>query len=54
MSVLITGVADFLGSHLSDKFLSEGHQVVGLDKFLMGPREIPRYLAGLVNLELIE
>ena len=34
MRVLITGAAGFLGSHLADKFLNEGHSVVGLDNFL--------------------
>jgi dTDP-glucose 4,6-dehydratase len=29
--VLITGAAGFLGSHLSDRFLAEGHEVVGVD-----------------------
>jgi dTDP-glucose 4,6-dehydratase len=36
MRVLITGAAGFLGSHLCDKFLAEGHEVVGLDNFLTG------------------
>jgi UDP-glucose 4-epimerase len=31
---LITGVAGFIGSHLAEKLLSLGHQVVGIDKFL--------------------
>jgi len=31
---LITGVAGFVGSHLAEKLLSLGHQVVGIDKFL--------------------
>lgn len=34
--VVITGVAGFLGSHLADKFLSEGHQVIGIDNLLGG------------------
>jgi UDP-glucose 4-epimerase len=31
---LITGVAGFIGSHLAERLLSLGHQVVGIDKFL--------------------
>ncbi|MBM3900025.1 MAG: NAD-dependent epimerase/dehydratase family protein, partial [Gemmatimonadetes bacterium] len=31
MRVLITGAAGFLGSHLADRFLADGHKVVGLD-----------------------
>ena len=36
MSVLITGAAGFLGSHLTDRFLAEGHEVVGMDNFITG------------------
>lgn len=36
MRVLITGAAGFLGSHLADRFLDDGHQVVGLDNFSTG------------------
>jgi len=34
--VLITGAAGFLGSHLIDKFLSEGFEVIGIDNFITG------------------
>ncbi len=34
--ILITGAAGFLGSHLSDRFLKEGFQVVGMDNLLTG------------------
>lgn len=34
--VLITGAAGFLGSHLCDKFIAEGYQVIGMDNFLTG------------------
>jgi dTDP-glucose 4,6-dehydratase len=36
MRVLITGVAGFLGSNLCDRFLRDGHEVVGLDNYLTG------------------
>jgi UDP-glucose 4-epimerase len=36
--VLITGVAGFLGSHLLDRFLADGHTVVGIDNLSMGSR----------------
>jgi UDP-glucose 4-epimerase len=36
--VLITGVAGFLGSHLLDRFLVDGHTVVGIDNLSMGSR----------------
>jgi dTDP-glucose 4,6-dehydratase len=34
--ILITGAAGFLGSHLSDRFLAEGMQVIGMDNLLTG------------------
>jgi dTDP-glucose 4,6-dehydratase len=39
MRVLVTGAAGFLGSHLCDRFLEEGHTVVGLDNFVTGHAE---------------
>lgn len=34
--VLITGAAGFLGSHLCDRFIKEGHQVVAMDNLITG------------------
>lgn len=34
--ILVTGVAGFLGSHLLDRLMSEGHQIVGIDNLSMG------------------
>lgn len=39
MRVVITGAAGFLGSHLTDRFLADGHSVVGLDNFITGREE---------------
>ncbi len=36
MRVLITGAAGFLGSHLCDRFVEDGHQVIGMDNLLTG------------------
>lgn len=36
MHVLITGGAGFLGSHLTDRFLKEGHSVVAMDNLITG------------------
>ena len=46
MRVLITGAAGFLGSHLADRFLRDGHEVVGLDNFLTGSPENISHLIG--------
>jgi dTDP-glucose 4,6-dehydratase len=52
--VLITGAAGFLGSHLADRFLQEGHGVVGLDNFITGSRENARLLGEHSGFELVE
>lgn len=36
MKIFITGIAGFLGSHLADHFIREGHQVVGMDNMSGG------------------
>jgi nucleoside-diphosphate-sugar epimerase len=54
MRVLITGAAGFLGSHLAERFLADGHQVVGLDNFITGSRENAERLQALGGFELIE
>ena len=46
MRVLITGAAGFLGSHLCDRFLAEGHDVVGLDNFITGHADNLAHLMG--------
>jgi len=46
MRVLITGVAGFLGSHLADRFLGDGHSVVGLDNFITGHPDNVAHLIG--------
>ena len=39
MKILVTGAAGFLGSHLCDKLLEEGHIVYGVDNFFRGKKE---------------
>ena len=54
MRVLITGVAGFLGSHLAERFLLEGYEVVGLDNFITGLRSTADILSGYSGFTLIE
>ena len=46
MRILITGAAGFLGSHLCDRLLGMGHEVIGMDNFITGSRENLAHLAG--------
>lgn len=46
MRILITGAAGFLGSHLSDRLLADGHQVIGMDNFITGSPHNIAHLAG--------
>jgi dTDP-glucose 4,6-dehydratase len=54
MRVLITGGAGFLGSHLTDRFLADGHQVVGLDNFITGHPDNIAHLASEQRYEFIQ
>lgn len=46
MRVLITGAAGFLGSHLSDRFIAEGHEVIGMDNLITGNMDNIAHLMG--------
>lgn len=39
MKILVTGCAGFLGSHITDRLLADGHEVVGIDNLLTGSEE---------------
>lgn len=46
MRILITGAAGFLGSHLCDALLSDGHDVIGMDNFITGSEDNISHLFG--------
>ena len=50
---LVTGGAGFLGSHLCDRLISEGHDVVCLDNFFTGSKRNISHLLGHPSFELI-
>ena len=53
-TILITGAAGFLGSHLCDRFIEEGFRVVGMDNFITGDRNNIQHLFEHPNFQLIE
>ncbi len=46
MRILITGAAGFLGSHLCDRLIADGHEVVGMDNFITGSPDNIAHLMG--------
>ncbi len=54
MRILITGGAGFVGSHLVDRFLSAGHEVIAVDNFVTGSRRNLAHLAEEKRFRLIE
>jgi len=53
MRILITGAAGFLGSHLCEKLLSDGHLVIGMDNFLTGDPQNLAHLSTNENFSFI-
>jgi dTDP-glucose 4,6-dehydratase len=46
MRILITGGAGFIGSHLGDRLLAEGHSVIAMDNLITGSTRNIEHLAG--------
>lgn len=53
MKVLVTGGAGFIGSHLCERLVLQGHDVVCLDNFFTGRRENVRHLLDYAQFELL-
>jgi UDP-glucuronate decarboxylase len=53
MKILVTGGAGFLGSHLCDRLISDGHEVICLDNFFTGSRQNIIHLLDNPNFELM-
>jgi UDP-glucuronate decarboxylase len=51
--ILVTGGAGFLGSHLCDRLVKEGNDVVCLDNYFTGRKKNIEHLIGLKNFELV-
>ncbi len=54
VKVLVTGVAGFIGSHLAERLLDEGNEVIGIDNFLTGKRENIEHLLSRPSFTFIE
>ena len=53
MRVLVTGGAGFIGSHLCDRLLTEGHDVIAMDNLVSGSTDNIAHLAGHPHFEFI-
>ena len=54
LCVVVTGGAGFLGSHLCEHLVAQGHRVICLDNFQTGRRQNVRSLAGSGRFEMIQ
>ncbi len=54
MKFIVSGAAGFIGSHMCDRLLAEGHTVVGIDNLLTGSLENLQHLASTKGFEFVE
>lgn len=54
MKILVTGVSGFVGSHLAERLLKDGHRVIGLDNLQTGDRFNNRVISDSENFSFVE
>lgn len=53
-TIIISGAAGFLGSHLCDRFVNEGYRVLGIDNFITGDKDNIQHLFNHPNFHLTD
>ena len=59
MKILIAGVAGFIGSHLADRLITDGHYIIGIDNLSTGKKEninkkVKFYKCDILNYKKLE
>ncbi|MDC0160809.1 NAD-dependent epimerase/dehydratase family protein [Gemmatimonadales bacterium] len=54
MRIVVTGAAGFLGSHLAERFLVDGHAVIGVDNYVTGSPKNVEYLRAFDSFDMVE
>ncbi|MBA3975659.1 MAG: NAD-dependent dehydratase [Candidatus Solibacter sp.] len=54
MRILLAGAAGFIGSHLTDRLLGDGHSVIGVDSLITGSMENVAHLRGAPGFRIVE
>ena len=54
MRIVVTGTAGFLGSHLTDRLLDDGHEVIGFDNLITGSLKNIEHLDGNPRFGFVE
>lgn len=54
MQIVVSGAAGFIGSHLCDRLMAEGHSVLAIDNFLTGSRRNLAHLEGHASFQFLQ